>query len=246
MVIGQTYNRPPNLPEFDYKKWHFGFTLGPEFQNFKISNNSENIIGQTNFTTPKPDKGTVSKVCYYSDVPAISTGFHVGIITSRRLGECFNLRMIPSLSLGQRTVESKMYVEETLSSGTTYTYYDEDDIVSTSIKSTYLSLPVLIKYKAVRIENARPYIIAGASLKYDLSIDFEDPITLRKMNYYLELGLGSDFYMQTFRLGIEVRFSIGLRDILDTNRPVDDAAPYITASIDGIKSKMFSIAFNFE
>ncbi len=210
-IYSQKYSKPQNLPEFDQKRWHFGFTLGPEFQDFRISN-----------------KGS-----FYSEVPSSNMGFHVGIITSRKMGRYFNLRMIPSLSLGQKTVNTKL---------------SATDVESTVIKSTYICLPILVKYKALRIDNARPYLISGVNFKYDTATDFEAPITLKKFDTCLEFGLGSDFYLQTFRFGIEVRFSIGLNNMLDTNRPDDDPPAYssITSSINSIRAKTFTIAFNFE
>jgi hypothetical protein len=69
------------------------------------------------------------------------------------------------------------------------------------------------------------------------------------MDASLEFGIGSDFYMQTFRLGIEVRFGIGLFNIL-SDKPLNTTPgandPYLTKSIRSIKAKTFTIAFNFE
>lgn len=246
-VIGQNYNRPPNLPNYDYKKWHFGFTLGPEFQNFRIVNNSKNVIGQPEFTTPDPINGTVEKAYYYSDLTTLTPGFHVGIVTSRRLGEYFNLRIIPSLSLGQKDLKSNLYIEESVPGQAEYEVSPiEESTITTNIRSTYISLPVLIKYKAARIENARPFLVAGANFKYDLATDFEEAVTLKKGDISIELGMGSDFYMQTFRFGIELRFGIGLLNILETERPIDDPTPYLTYSMDKITAKTFTIAINFE
>ena len=210
LTIGQNYKFPPNKPEYDLQKWHFGFTLGPEFLDLNIVNN--------NTTT-------------YSEVVTPGVGFHVGIITSRRLGELFNIRLIPSLALSYTDIKSEI----------------DNELNTTEIKTTYLSLPVLVKYKAIRINNIRPYMIAGANLKYDLATDFALPITLKKLDTTLELGFGSDFYMQTFRLGVEFRFGIGIFNILQ-ERPEGDTStnPFLSSSIDNIRAKTFTIAFNFE
>ncbi len=246
-ALGQNDRRPQNKPFFDDKKWHFGFTLGPELQNFRVSNNSQDVIGQANFTPPAATAGTLDGAFYYTEMPERIIGsFHVGIITSRRLGEYFNLRMLPSLSLGQRNLVSKLYTKEMLPGGETVMFSDEKFNIKTSIKTTHISLPVLIKYKAERMTNFRPYLLAGGNIKYDLSRDLEDPITLKRMDAYLEMGLGADFYLPTFRFGLEVRFSIGLLDILEHERPPLDEMPYLTYSISKITSNVISIAFNFE
>jgi len=244
-ALAQHYTQAPNQLEYDEAKWHFGFTLGPEFQNFRISNNSQSFIDDSRVEITDPE---VTNAYFYSEVQKITPGFHVGIITSRRLGNYFNLRIIPSLSLGQREVKSIMYTEKKVDGEYQTTPGDNAIITTTNIKSTYINVPVLIKYKAVRINNVRPYLVAGGAFKYDLATDFEDPITLKKVDASLELGMGSDFYLETFRFGIEVRFGIGLLNVLQSDRPSDDNVDnaYLTSSIDRIRSKMFTIALNFE
>lgn len=248
------------MPEFDYKKWHFGFTLGPESQNVRIDNNSNDITPYLSSDRipeaydPKGDNtdsqySTVDKSFFYSDIPTLSTGFHVGIITSRRINEFLNIRLIPSLSLGQKNITSRQYQEDAIiKDGAIEKYYffkSEEELIITKIKSTYISLPILLKYKAVRIENFRPYMVAGTNIKFDLSTDLDNQISLKKLDTTLEFGLGSDFYLETFRLGIELRFGLGLFNMLQTNRP-DDKNPYLTNSMSNIRAKTFTLAINFE
>lgn len=248
IVIGQNYKRPPNMPNYDYQKWHFGFTLGPDYQNLRISNNSADLTGLLpldQIPTEIPGGGGLSKISMYSEIKNLTPGFHVGIITSRRLGEHFNIRVIPSLSLGSKEIQSTRLIQGINPDTVVFT----TEIETTKIKSNYISCPVLIKYKAIRIDNARPYLIAGANFKYDLATDTETPITLKKFDTSLEFGIGSDFYMQTFRLGIEIRFGIGLFNML-TDKPENTepggVQPYLTKSMSSIRAKTFTIAFNFE
>ena len=245
MAAGQQYNRPPNMLEYDEKKWHFGFTLGPEFQKFRVTNNSANLLDAPNITLPTPSYDDIENAYYYSEMTNMGIGFHVGVIVSLRLGKYFNLRAIPTLSLGQRTINSQMYIEE--KSGEDFIVYKNDDGFEKSIvKSTQLSLPILMKYKAVRINNIRPYIVAGPNFKCDLIVDYEEPITMKRFDTFLEFGFGSDFYMESFRLGVELRIGIGFMDLLQHNRPENDPSPYITSSISKINARTFTVAFNFE
>ncbi len=248
-ALAQRYSIAPNMLEYDEKKWHFGFTLGPDFQNMKIINNSENLISLIPSgdlpSAPLITGNTISEVKYYSEIAEVnSPGFHVGIIASKRLGTYLNLRFIPSLSLGGKDIKSQQYLSETGVKDTTYT---GNNTISTNIKSTYISVPVLLKYKAVRINNMRPYAVAGAAFKYDLATSFDNPITLKRIDTSLEFGLGSDFYLETFRFGIELRFGIGLFNML-ADRPAGDTVDdnYLSSSIDKIRAKTFTIAFNFE
>jgi hypothetical protein len=61
-----------------------------------------------------------------------------------------NLRFLPGLSFGERQLYYNIPVWET-------DYYQP--LQYYSIKSTFLDFPLLIKYKARRINNDRPYII---------------------------------------------------------------------------------------
>ncbi len=247
IAISQTYKKPPNLPAYDFEKWHFGFTIGPEFQNLRISNSSDNIISQVPLEEI-PTNADGDNIYYYSETTGITTGFNVGIITSYKLGEYFNLRMIPSLSLGHKIIESrKYYTSENKPFKNKLTADIDPLFISNKIKSTYISCPILIKYKAARIQDMRPYLLAGVNLKYDLSTDKELDITLKKMDVSLELGLGADFYLQSFRFGMEIRFGLGLMNILETGYPEEkENNPYLTSTIDKLKAKTFTIAFNFE
>ena len=283
VITGQSYKRPPNLPEYDQKRWHFGFTLGPEYQTLKIANNSNNLGDKTIFpdfpdievvpifadtnkdgidTRLSSDEEIIEAI-YYSEVVNQKTpGFHVGIILSRRLNDYLNLRIIPSLSLGQKDISSKAFIQERYTIAdpdhdkygeTDYRFVTTDTLGNAflptphTIRSTYITCPVLIKYKSVRIDNFRPYLVAGANIKYDLSTSFDDPITLKSFDTSLEFGLGSDFYLQTFRLGIELRFGIGMFNIL-SDRPEEDTTDeaYLTSSIETLRAKTFTIAINFE
>jgi hypothetical protein len=238
---------PQNLPAYDNKIWHFGFTLGTDFQNCRISNNSTDVWGFPNLKPPTPVYGgTIQSQYFYSEVPHLSTGFQVGIITSRRIGKYFNLRIIPTLTLGQKDIKSRMFVTEDNSENEPITYPTDLEPEHTTIKSTYISCPILVKYKAIRIRNIKPYLVAGTTLRYDLATSFDEPITLKKFDTLLEFGLGTDFYMASFRLGVEVRFGIGLMNLLETERPNNEPKPYITASMDALKSKSFTVAINFE
>ena len=247
VLWSQTYRKPPNLPEYDLKKWHFGFTVGPEFQNCNITNSGEDVsylFETEDLDKISPTQGTLDGIYYFSEVSSIATGFHVGIVTSYRLGEYFNLRMLPSLSLGEKEFTSKTFVQGKITDGT-YIIEPSGTEVYTSVKSTYISLPILVKYKSVRIGNARPYLIAGVNVKYDLATEKDEAIALKKMDAGVEFGLGTDFYMQTFRLGVEIRFGLGLLNMIDQS-VIEQDRPYISKSMESIKAKTFTIAFNFE
>jgi hypothetical protein len=91
-----------------------------------------------------------------ADVAAPIPGFTVGIISSLRLSRDLNLRFLPGLSFGERQLMYNYDVWET-------DYYLP--LQYYSIKSTFLDFPLLLKYKARRINNDRPYLIFGSAIQ---------------------------------------------------------------------------------
>ena len=67
------------------------------------------------------------------------------------------------------------------------------------------------------------------------------------LNEFLEMGAGSDFYLPYFKFGIELRFSLGLTDVL-VHRPDPKNPGYedYTQSLSKLRARVFTICFNFE
>ncbi len=67
-------------------------------------------------------------------------------------------------------------------------------------------------------------------------------VKLAKNDWGVEVGSGVDFYLPYFKFGIELKASMGLRNML-----VKDPNPTILSStIDILHSKVFLISFTFE
>lgn len=216
---GFSQNVVENLPTFDQKQLHFGFTLGTNFMNFtSVHSGMQDVNGDV----------------WFSEVPSLNPGFHVGIISSYRINPFLNLRFIPGISFGQRDIyfktESGVALDRPI-----------------SVKSTFIETPLLIKYKALRDGNAKPYLIFGPNVRFDLARSRKEDIVLKPVDYYLEFGVGSDFYLPYFRFGMEIRFAIGFNDVLWHNRPATEGYdPRYTNAISNLYSRLFIIAFNFE
>ncbi|MDP2335714.1 MAG: outer membrane beta-barrel protein, partial [Bacteroidota bacterium] len=115
-----------------------------------------------------------------------------------------------------------------------------------SIKSTFLDFPLLLKYKAKRMNNQRPYIIAGGAMRIDISKSGqEDLVRLKPLSSSLEAGMGWDTYLQFFRLSTELKFSIGLDDILDAG-PGSNQMQVYSSALSRVSSNMFILSFHFE
>ena len=226
------------LTTFDDKLIHFGFTLGVNALDFRVIN--YNPIGENPDFIRYEDEGVVvigDDDVIRSDVAVLIPGFTVGIVTSMRLTQDLNLRFLPGMSFGERQLVFNVPVWD-VNQYESSTYY--------SIKSTFLDFPLLIKYKARRINNDRPYIIFGTAYRLDISRTAkEDLVKLRKSGFYAEFGAGWDHYYPFFRFAIEAKFSIGLNNQLgDTPSPPQH--PYYSQSIKHLRSTIFTLAFHFE
>ena len=228
------------LTTFDDKLFHFGFTIGMNTLDFNVVN--YNPIGENEDFRPYVD-GAGNIIVNYddlirSDVATLIPGFTVGIITSMRLSKDFNLRFLPGLSFGERQLTFNVPVID-------INEYDES-LSFYTIRSTFLDFPLLIKYKARRINNDRPYVIFGGAYRHDISRTAqEDLIKLKNGGFYAEVGGGWDHYFAFFRFSVEAKFSFGLNNQLG-DLPAPTQRLYYAQSIKDLRSKIFTLSFHFE
>ena len=116
------------------------------------------------------------------------------------------------------------------------------------VKSTYISLPMNIKLTPPRINNYRPYFIAGINPMYDLTVKDQENILLKPFNMFLEFGFGCDRYLPFFKFIPEIKFCFGLADILDKDRSSlrDKSKEVFTRSVTKGKTNMIVLSFYFE
>ena len=227
------------LTTFDDKTLHFGFTLGINALDFAVVN--YNPIGNNPDFEPQSwplDKQQITDgSLVHADIAEFVPGFTVGIITSLRLSRDFNLRFLPGLSFGERKLTYNIDV---------WDIYNDKPFSYYSTKSTFLDFPLLIKYKARRINNNRPYVIFGTALRQDISRTAqEDLIALKKSGFYAELGAGWDHYFTFFRFSVEAKISLGLNNMLGPP-PNETQRQYYSQSIKSLRSKIFTLSFHFE
>jgi len=208
-----------NQPYGDYKLYHFGITVGLSFQDMLLTN--------TGLTTADGET-------WYATIPNYSPGFTVGLIADLYLNPFMNLRFTPSLSFGDKNFE---FVEP--ASNATYL---------TTVRSNYLMAPLDLKFRSMRLNNYRPYVIAGAYTALDLGIKKDEPLLLKPMNYGLTIGLGCDFYLPIIKIAPELRFCFGLNNTVEKNR-TDLTDRSLMKYSDAIKKgipRMVILTFNFE
>ena len=208
-----------NKPYIDYRRLHYGFFVGVHMQDLELVNNG--------YITPEGEQ-------WYADVAAYSPGFSVGVLADLRINSFLSLRLIPTMHFGDKTV---VFREK-----------NSDERERQQIKSTYISLPLEVKFTAERFNNYRPYVIAGVSPMIDLTVKKQRPILVKPFDLMLEFGLGCDFYLPFFKLNPELKFAFSILDVLDKDRKDLLDANYLkyTQSLDKAVAKMIVFSFYFE
>lgn len=221
VVSGQKIMRNTSILNYqrgDHGLLHFGFTLGMNYMDYRALMSDD--------------------ASYRAESGKLSIGFVVGMVSELRICESLGLRFLPGLEFSSRSLA--------------YPNTDEGKIYSYS-ESVYASVPLMLKYKAKRLNNYRPFVTAGGSMKYDFQrhdkINPEKSIYFRTKptEFFVETGVGCDFYLPYFKFGIELRFSLGVSDVMvhkyDTEIPGYEK---FTDAIKKLNSRMFSVCFNFE
>jgi len=213
-----------NLSNYDKKFLHFGFTLG---------------LNKMDFVVKHADEFYYNPLIYGIETIE-NTGFHLGPVSNFRLGNYLDLRFLIDLSFGQRDMQ---YRQLNMIDSVT-----SDGIITKTmqIESIFIECPLLLKYKAKRIGNYRPYVIAGLNPRYDLSArkeikEEEKPkIKLKSTDFYVETGIGLDYYFPYFKFSTELKYSFGMLDVLQK-----DNTPY-TSTIKKLNSRVVMLSFHFE
>ncbi|MGM0530391.1 MAG: porin family protein [Bacteroidota bacterium] len=208
--------------KIDHKIFHFGYTLGVNVMDFGIYP-SEYALDED----------------IYPEINRLSPGVDISIVTNFRLGEYLDFRILPGISLGQRNL---VYYENVMSEASV--------THEMNLGSTYINLPFNMRYEAEREKNYRPYLIGGVNFRWDMARnkDFNTEegifIKLEPFDVYVEGGFGVDFYLPYFKLSPEIKFSVGMMNVLSPDKE-ENNAEYVL-SINKLKSRMVSLSFHFE
>ncbi len=183
---------------------------------------------------------------YNEDRPDIlvdrSTGFNVGLVGNIRLMEHLDLRLEPGLTISTRNLT----YDESYFDGIEYTESD----LTREIKSTYIYIPLLVKFSTKRLNNFKPFVIGGISTALNLSSNEKNPDdnsagqfrTKRNMLFY-EVGIGIDFYLAFFKFTPSLRGVFAINDELVPD--ADPNSPW-TGNINSMKTRGVFINFTFQ
>ena len=212
-----------NQLEHDDDRFHFGINLG-------VNRSHYNILHSTKFLQ-------------FDSVNVIesinSTGINLAGLVNLRLSNNFNLRTYPI-----NLIFTEKAFQYTLKSPDKPR--GEDTLTTKKVQGITLAFPVQLKFTSDRIANLKVFMMAGARVDYDLAANAgkktnEDVITLQKLDYAAEAGIGFHIYFPVFVLTPELRVSYGLRNVLSPNNSLK-----YSNTIDKINSRSISFSLTVE
>jgi len=226
-TYAQSKEKIQYLPTYDDYTLHWGFYLGLNQKSFKLDNN---------FTLPSANPLNKTTINIQAE-----TGFNIGLIGDIRLNKNLNIRLEPGLSHNVKTL---------IYSNPNNTIYPTIKDSIRDVSGSYLHVPLLLKFSANRINNYRPYFLAG--LSYDINFTGDEKSSednsdrvfrMKKNNFMYEVGFGVDIYLFYFKFSPSIRGIFALN-----NELVRDADPNSkwTAPINYLGTRGIFLNFSFE
>lgn len=224
-----------NLPKFYKTKLHFGFTIAGNSTDFRLnpkpnSQLPDTLLGKSRYNV---------KTVYSQSAP----GFAIGLVTDARLHDYVRLRFTPSISFATRRIN---YSLETPDRDSTRKFQK-------TVESVFLIFPLEAKIQSKRLGNFSAYVIGGGGYTLDLAArkkaagvssgganQLDENVKLTRDDIFYSAGAGTDFYLQYFKLGLELKLLIGTKNLL---RPENSI---FANSLDKIRSRMVVFTITFE
>jgi len=207
-----------NLPSYDERWFHPGMYVALTNSRFNVEQSAQYVARQN-----------------VSANPINSPSLGVGFIGDARIGgphSPFIFRFAPGVSFLTRKVEFKPRG------------FQSDTITTQDVTATVVQFPLLLKYQSDRRRNARMYMIAGICPSVTASSRRSDPLRnqLRTVgsDLTLEYGVGLDLFYPLFKLAPELRFSHGLKNLL---QPHND---FFSNSLQSLSTNSVTLYINIQ
>ena len=213
----------------------------------------ERLVNNENFDKPQLSYGyylgfnvydyNIDYTTNVNDVQVLKyAGLNVGLVGNFRINDYIDIRLEPGLVISTRELNYS------------YTYFngishEEKDLIR-EIQSTFVHIPLLMKFSTKRINNIKPFIVAGFSTALNLSSQQNNPkdnsnntFRVTKNNLYYELGIGIDLYLTWFKFTPSLRGVFSIQDELVND--VDPNSPW-TKNMTQIQTRGLFINFTFQ
>ena len=159
-------------------------------------------------------------------------GFGVGGIMNVKVAEYFDFRTMVNIQFVERHLQYN---------------FRGGNVETAKINSTYMEIPLQLKYKSKRNNNKRFYWVGGVTYRYDFASDIETErsntkpiVALYPATFSYDVGAGLDLYYEFFKFSPEIRISNGLGNSL-----VPDEFIY-ASSLSRMSPKLVQFFLHFE
>ncbi|MEQ9404249.1 MAG: porin family protein [Cyclobacteriaceae bacterium] len=209
-------NPSDNLINYDAQWIHYGFLIGVHSSKYVIKHSEA-------FTSPAMD--TV-----HSIIPGNLGGFKLGFIANMKITDYLDFR--GSITVG-------FYENDLL-----YRFTNNTDLRELK-DATMVEFPMLLKYKSQRRGNVGAYLLGGINPSFEASgkgseQDVSSRLELKGWNMAVEVGGGFDIYYPFFKFSPEIRYSYGLRNMLQ------DEKNEFSVGLDRLSQQNLTIFITFE
>jgi hypothetical protein len=158
-----------------------------------------------------------------------STGFRVGFVVNTFINPRFDLRVTPAVSIYSRAVN--------------YDYPGGTKLVE-SRESTWIELPILLKYKSERRTNSRMYLLAGMTFGLETNVrrgaQGAGRLSTGTTDITLDYGIGFEQFLEFVKFAPELRFSTGLVNVF---QPTNNLT---SVGINRLTTNTITLYLNFE
>jgi hypothetical protein len=199
------------------KPYYFGISLGYDNSNLFLKK-SNYFIDESKYLVVEPSSGV---------------GFHVQMIVNLKLGETYDLRILPGFSFADKKID----------------YFDD---LSGNLKtdkrfeSVFIDIPIIARYKSMPYNDMRAFVLAGIKYTYDVNSNSndrnnQDLLKISPHDFMFEVGGGVQFFFPYFIFSPEIKLSTGIGNVLQYDKELKESKV-----LEKILSKALSISFHFE
>jgi hypothetical protein len=204
---------------YDNKPVHFGFMISHASTNYLLGSNPDNL------STMPP------KLAVNAESPKM-TGFQIGGTVNYAYDKHYEIRSGLNIALYERQIQFNEVTPKGNMPSKTYIR-----------ESTWLEIPVNLKYRSLRRKNHRVYIMGGFKLGVEANVKrTTQQIQAKTTDFSLEYGFGFEKFYKFFKFNPELKFSHGLRDLY--LKPLGGAPEF--SRLNQYNSHTVSLIFYFE
>lgn len=157
-------------------------------------------------------------------------GFNLGLIGNWQFNKYFDLRLLPMMVFGEKIID----------------YETTGGMIENRIKTTYLTFPLIFRFKSEPIKDWRLFILGG--IKYDYNLVPQDisslepnKIRLKKHGLSYEYGIGLQYFFPYFIFSPELKFSHSFFNMMDGGQNSLNGT-----TINGLFPRTLTLSINFE